>query len=385
MYKNQKNVLVMCIANPSKNPRPNRIINLLTQQGFEVDTVAYKSNGDLKISNEYIIKELSLQNNERIKRLLLKIWRLIIPSLSMKIRITEKLYNLAETRIDFKKYDLIIVENIEMLPLAINNKLDAKVLCDLREFYPLEYENSFLFRILESKFKINICKQFLNQCDELITVSTGLIKGYEGYFNIKPKLLMSTPNYNEIKPTTNHKNQARMVHHGAANIDRKLENMIELFHYLDERFSLDFYLVGNQSYIDQLKEIAKPFPQIRFLEPVAFNNIILTMNQYDIGLYLLEPTGFNTKYALPNKFFEYIQARLMLATGPSLDMKNIIESYKLGIVSKSFKPIDLATKLNKISSSDIIRFKQNSNSAAKEFCYENESKKLLTIFNNLLD
>ena len=47
----------MCIANPSKNPRPNRIINLLTQKGYSVDTIAYKSDGNLNIFNENILEE----------------------------------------------------------------------------------------------------------------------------------------------------------------------------------------------------------------------------------------------------------------------------------------------------------------------------------------
>lgn len=376
-------ILVMCIANPSKNPRPNRIINLLTQKGYSVDTIAYKSDGNLNIFNENILEELSLNKKEKIKRLFLKVLRLFIPNLFVKIKITEKIYNLDKIKMDLNIYNLVVVENIEMLPFAVNNN-SKKILCDLREFYPLEYENSFLFRLLESRFKIDLCKQYLKKCNDLITVSTGLIKGYQKYFNITPKLLMSTPNYFEITAKVNDKKTIKMVHHGVANTDRKLENMIEMFKYLDNRFSLDFYLVGNQTYTNQLKEIAKPFPRIRFLEPVPFNDIIPTMNKYDVGLYLLEPTGFNTEYALPNKFFEYIQARLMLAIGPSYDMKKIVEQYELGIVSKNFDSKELAIELNKLSYDDILTYKENSNIAAKELCYENESKKLTIILDELL-
>lgn len=373
----------MCIANPSKNPRPNRIINLLTQKGYSVDTIAYKSDGNLNIFNENILEELSLNKKEKIKRLFLKVLRLFIPNLSVKIKITEKIYNLDKIKMDLNCYDLVVVENIEMLPFAVKNN-SKKILCDLREFYPLEYENSFLFRLLESKFKIDICKKYLKKCDKLITVSTGLINGYQKYFNLTPKLLMSTPNYFEISVKINDGKNIKMVHHGAANIDRKLENMIEMFKYLDDRFYLDFYLVGNQKYINKLKEISKPYSKIRFLEPVPFNDIIPTMNQYDIGLYLLEPTGFNTEYALPNKFFEYIQARLMLAIGPSYDMKKIVEQYNLGIVSKNFDSKELAIELNKLSYEDILIYKENSNIASKELCYENESKKLTAILDKLL-
>ena len=163
-----------------------------------------------------------------------------------------------------------------------------------------------------------------------------------------------------------------------------IENMIEMFKYLDDRFYLDFYLVGNQKYINKLKEISKPYSKIRFLEPLPFNDIIPTMNQYDIGLAFFEPTTFNLRNCLPNKFFEYIQARLMLAIGPSYDMKKIVEQYELGIVSKNFDSKELAIELNKLSYDDILTYKENSNIASKELCYENESKKLTAILDKLL-
>jgi len=35
------NVLVMCLGDPTKNPRPNRIIKYLDAQGYVVDTMNY--------------------------------------------------------------------------------------------------------------------------------------------------------------------------------------------------------------------------------------------------------------------------------------------------------------------------------------------------------
>lgn len=382
-FNSIKKILVMCLVNPSNNPRPNRLIKLLHQKGYLVDTLAYKSNGDLNIFNEHVLREPSLKITERLARYSIKFIRLVLSNLDMKIKLTEKIYCLDKIKIDLKKYDLVIIEDIELLPFAVRNNA-KKIICDLREFYPLEFESDWRFKILESSFKYDLCKNYLKKCDEWVTVSTGLSKGYEEYFNIKPKLVRSTPYYYDIKPSINQEGKIRMVHLGSANPDRKLENMIKMFYYLDERFFLDFYLVGNKKYISKLKEIAKPFQRIRFLEPVNYNDIIPTLNQYDIGVYLLEPTGFNTKYSLPNKFFEYIQARLMLAIGPTPDMKKICEQYKIGIVSNTFDPSELAEKLNKLSYNDILKYKENADLAAKELCFENESKKLIDIIEQLL-
>jgi hypothetical protein len=220
----------------------------------------------------------------------------------------------------------------------------------------------------------------------LITVSDGISELYRNWFNLETQVVMSCPYFTNISPTNNKSNIIKIVHHGGPNKNRKLEKMIEMFKYLDDRFYLDLYLVNyyNKKYIEYLRKLAKPFPQIRFLNPLPFNEIIQTLNKYDIGLYLLEPNGVNIKYSLPNKFFEYIQARLMIAIGPSIEMEKLVSKYNLGIVSNTFNPKDLANALNNLTYEDIWKFKLNSDFAAKELCFEKESQKLLKIIDELI-
>ncbi|MBK8628514.1 MAG: hypothetical protein IPN86_24075 [Saprospiraceae bacterium] len=94
-------------------------------------------------------------------------------------------------------------------------------------------------------------------------------------------------------------------------------------------------------------------------------NIVSFISSYDMGVYILEPTNFNNGMALPNKIFEYIQARLAAAIGPSSEMKGLTENYNIGVVSHDFKSKSLANILNNLRKEDISNFKNNSNSAAK--------------------
>ena len=141
--------------------------------------------------------------------------------------------------------------------------------------------------------------------------------------------------------------------------------------YLDDRFTLDFMLVpSSKNYLSQLKVKASPNNRIRFIEPVPMQEIPSTCNRYDIGVYLLPPVSFNSKYALPNKMFEFIQARLAVAIGPSPEMVRIVDKYNCGVVADSFSPQDLAAKLNALTSDQIQYFKNRSHEAAKELCSE---------------
>ena len=79
-----------------------------------------------------------------------------------------------------------------------------------------------------------------------------------------------------------------------------------------------------------------------------------------------------------------MQARLCLAFGPSPEMKNIIEKYSLGIVSKDFAPQSIAEKLNALSHEEIHNFKLNSHKHARELSCETNQQKILEVVNNLV-
>ncbi|MCX7734558.1 MAG: hypothetical protein N2254_07360, partial [bacterium] len=178
-----KKVLVMSINNPSKNPRPNRIIKFLANHGAVVDTLSPKTSGNLKINREFNINELRPRLNERLLRAALILLRKVSPNFELKVKLTELVYGL--NRIipyppRFDEYDLIVVEDIIFLPMAIRNRNKAKVLCDLREFYPLEISNSFIFLLLQSGFINELCMKYLKQYRRLMLIPMFYLKNLLG-------------------------------------------------------------------------------------------------------------------------------------------------------------------------------------------------------------
>jgi len=107
-------------------------------------------------------------------------------------------------------------------------------------------------------------------------------------------------------------------------------------------------------------------------------------NQYDIGLFLLPPVNLNYRFALPNKLFEFIQARLAVAIGPSPEMARVVRAHKVGVVSESFDPASMADSLNSLTREDLIRFKQASHRSADQLCFEAVSDRLLAVIQDLL-
>ena len=157
--------------------------------------------------------------------------------------------------------------------------------------------------------------------------------------------------------------------------------MIELANLLDARFTVDFILIpGEARYIGQLMRQAAGTRNIQFLPPVEMNQIVPFSAQYDIGLFLLEPTNFNYLHALPNKFFEFLQARLAVAIGPSPEMARIISQFGCGLVAQSFEPQALAKELNRLDAGTLDKMKAQSSQAATVHCAERNADLLKTAF-----
>ena len=262
------------------------------------------------------------------------------------------------------------------MPFALSICDKAKILFDAREYYPRQHEDSLIFRFINKPIVSMICKKYLNKCEYLVTVSTGLKSAYLADFGVKMSVLRSVPNYKEMTFKKTTKDKIRMVHHGVANKNRNLENMIKIVQNLDQRFTLDFYLVGNFSQIMKLKKAAAGCERISFLKPVSFEGIIPMLNNYDIGFYYLEPNGFNVTHCLPNKLFEFIQARLAIFLGPSPDMAELVNEFDCGFICEEFSIVSAVNTLNNLTTDQIDRAKVKSDKASKVLCYEKESEKI---------
>jgi hypothetical protein len=155
--------------------------------------------------------------------------------------------------------------------------------------------------------------------------------------------------------------------------------------HLDDRFTLDLMLMEAQTpYMRKLRAAAAADPRIRFRPAVPMQQIAATINEYDIGVFLLPPVNFNYRMALPNKFFEFVQARLAVAIGPSPEMARLVQHYGFGIVTDSFDPVDLARRLNALQPADIERMKQAADVASRELNAETAARVFLAQVQTLL-
>lgn len=370
-------ILIISFSAIDRDPRVNRQIELFKNE-YNLTLVGYSD------SNK---SEVELINIERKKNSLPK--KLISAGL-LALKCFEKYYwsqnHIQQTlqKLEGRTFDLILANDISSLPLAFElTSNGTHVVFDAHEYSPREFEDKFVWRMLFQRYYYFLCSSYIPKVDAMMTVCEGIAQEYHKNFGVNPVVITNAPHYQNLHPTSVDKDAIKIVHHGLAHKSRKIELMIEVFKLLDQRFYLDFYLVGDVEYINQLRSLAKDLPRIRFCPPVNMKKLSEVSNKYDIGLFLLFPINFNYAMALPNKFFEFVQARLAIAIGPSLEMARLVTQYDCGVVAKDFEPSSLAKVLNDLSSEKIAYFKTQSNIAAKSLCFERNAEKIRKLVNQL--
>jgi hypothetical protein len=287
-------------------------------------------------------------------------------------------------------FTCIVCHEPMLLPLACalrdlpRNAGRCKIIMDAREFYPRQFEDRLTWRLLLGGLNEYLCRRYLPQADRVFTVSPGLRQGYAEQYGVQCTVLPSYSDYAKIEPHATPV-VARCVHHGIAAPGRKLEMIVEAVRLLDGRFSLDFMLMPTTpGYLETLKQRAADIPSIAFRDPVPMPEIVSHISQYDMGLFLLEPHTFNHRHFLPNKLFEFIQARLAVAVGPSPDMAELVREYAVGAVSPDCTPQSFAAMLDRLKPEDIDRFKANAHKAASVLCWERNDEALARTLKELL-
>jgi len=163
--------------------------------------------------------------------------------------------------------------------------------------------------------------------------------------------------------------------------------MIRAAGLLGSGYSLELYLVptpGNPGYLDRLARLAAVTPNVSLRPPLPYEALLETTNRCDIGLYALPPSNFNQRFALPNKLFEYIQARLAVVTGPSPEMAALVRKHGIGSVADADTPEAIAKTVAELTRADIERCKQNADRAARLLTAEREEAKLVSAISSLL-
>jgi len=287
-------------------------------------------------------------------------------------------------RLSSTECDLIIANDDTALAVCTLVKGGRKLLFDAHEYTPGQFPHRkrYLGQRTHARYQLKKC---LPSCDVVTTVGSGIAGLYERMFGVSCSIITNAPSYRVLSPVLRDDGKIRLVHHGLAARKRDLETMVDVLRLLDSRFTLDFFLVPQDpAYYSEIRKYTQDDPRITFNEPVPMRMLPETLNAFDVGFWLYKPATLNLAHALPNKFFEFVQARLAVAVGPTPEMSRYIGTYGFGLVSEDFTPESMARALSGLTSGRIKDYKEKADQCARALSSEPNEARLLSIVADLI-
>jgi hypothetical protein len=270
-------------------------------------------------------------------------------------------------------FDLVIANDVNTLPLAFLLAGGSPVYLDAHEYSPKQF-SSLLWRLSIGRLYNWICKRWLTNVAMMSTVCDGISDLYGLHYGRRADLIVLNAPPLQIAghladpAQDSFRDEIRLVHHGSAEPERRLEMMVSMLDFLDERFTLDLYLVDSDGrYALSLPTYCRNPARLRINPPVPMNGIVHALSRFDIGIFLLPPVNPNYQNALPNKFFEFMHAGLAVAIGPSPEMAAIVNLENIGVVAPTFEPASLAKCLNGLSWTQICQMRRNAWAARERY------------------
>jgi hypothetical protein len=362
-----KSALVICFSDLKRDARVTRQIGFLKEE-FKVTAACFDAYEDGTF--EFC----------RLEKTPLTFIRKVVSSFFLLSGLNKTayriLYNYHKYAVSLKerKFDLIVANDFETLPLAFNIKSPGtKIFLDAHEYAPRQFEDRLYWRIFFQRFTTSLCKKYIPLVDGMSTINNGIARAYEKQFAVKPVIVTNATAYVSSTPETRTAYPIRLVHHGIFNVSRQPHIMIDLMRLLDDRFTLDLiYLLPEGSsqktkeYYEAFKKSAAETGRIQIKPALKSSEIVPYIHaHYDMGIILVPPVNFNYENGLPNKLFDCIQARLAMAVGPLHEIAEITNRFGIGVVSEDFTAEGMAAVLQKVDLVTLDGFKKNTETAAR--------------------
>lgn len=271
-------------------------------------------------------------------------------------------------------FDCIITHHPSSLVLAkeVSRLKKTPFIFNAHEYYPRQFEHKEEWVKNEKPAVDFIIRKYLPKASTTFCVGQIIGETYIKEFRINDFVFIPNdkPYFNVLPKKTG--NPIRIIHHGGAIRGRSIHKSIEMMEFLPKKeYELHLMLMPiDVKYLEELILLSEKFNHVFFHEPVNFQDIIPFLSTFDIGFYLLPPTNFNNLNCLPNKIYEFIQARLCIVTSPNPEMATLIKRNGLGVCSEDYSVRSMAKTILSISPLQIDEFKQQVGSKAKELSSE---------------
>ncbi|HID38837.1 MAG TPA: glycosyltransferase [Calditrichaeota bacterium] len=372
--KNKKRIILVTIDPIERNRRVLNQLQTVTRLGWVAEVITVRAHAG---------ESAELPEEVRIVRL-----PLLATSGPLKFMGFNALLKIV---LFFRSFDLVFVRGVwpafAVLSVHMVKKFD--IVYDAHEYF------AGLPVLQNRKFVRNLWlwleKQILKRSKLAFTVSEPILERlYQRYPFFNNWLLIrnlppyrSPANQNRIE-----RNGLLVVYHGYFMPERGLENLLQALAKTGD-VSIRLKLVGDGILKEKLHKLVIRLSleeRVEFIGMQTENRLNSILSTCDLGIVLLLPVSENHKFALPNKFFDYIMTGVPVLASNIPSLQNYIEKYKIGLTVNPDNIDEIARKLDTLAlnKEKLARWQQNCFLAAKELCWDKEEIKLRQAYEKIL-
>jgi len=293
----------------------------------------------------------------------------------------------------FHRFDIYVANDLDTLPA---NFLAAKIkrkplVYDSHEYFTQVPELIHRPRIQRIWHRLE--KMLLPRVTAAYTVCQSIAEVYFKEYGVPFHIVRNLPVKRSKATKVDNAKKLRLndeklvLYQGVLNLGRGLDLAIRAMNFLNH---VRLIIIGDGDVREQLEELVEREglkEKVSFLGRIPVEELYDYTHQADLGISLEEDLGMNYRFALPNKLFDYIQAEIPVICSDLPEMKNIVESYKVGRIVTNRTPEMLADLIQNAleESGKRMLWKTNCKLAACALNWEQEEKILEEIYRPFMD
>ena len=195
----------------------------------------------------------------------------------------------------------------------------------------------------------------------------------------------------DVNITESYKNKFVILYLGDTNIRRGLQTAISSVVTLQQKIpNLKLVIVGKNTTDTILKQQVEELKITEFVDFEGWQNVTLFQSYILSSAICISPLHRNLQHdvAYANKIFQYMSLAKPLLVSDAIAQKRLVEKTNSGLVHQEKNVEDFTDKVLKLYADETLRAELGENGkhfVRNEFSWEQTSKKLLHLYDNLLN